>query len=71
MRGVYSEKLKGMKLSALIATLQAFQRKLGDVEVFTEYNDGRATFAEEPHPVVRHREIWKGHSAGKRYFIDL
>lgn len=60
-----------MKLSAVIAALEAEKTRLGDVEVFTEYNDGRCTTCETPRPQVKHREIWRGHPAGKRYFISL
>ena len=57
--------------------LQKELKQFGDVEVFTEDNDGRSTSASRVElskwrpTFVSHREIWKGHSDGKRHFINL
>lgn len=58
-----------MKISEVIAALESAQRELGDVELYSQVNDGRSTFAEKVNAKVVYTAIWAGHSQGKRNFL--
>lgn len=60
-----------MRISAMIARLQTLQEKVGDIELFSEYNDGRVTWAEPTNLNITNREIWPGHSAGRKNFVTV
>jgi hypothetical protein len=59
-----------MKLSEVIKYLIEELNTRGDVEVYKEENDGRATYSYKYRPVLKYREIWKGHPDGKRHYLD-
>jgi hypothetical protein len=61
-----------MKLEQLIAELQQQLALVGNVDLYTEVNDGRSTSAYSLRtPVIKYREIWKGHPAGKKWFLSI
>lgn len=59
-----------MKISEMIKVLQQTQTKQGDIELFSEQNDGYSTWAEPATISIQYREIWHKHPAGKKWFVS-
>lgn len=60
-----------MKISEIIKSFENLQKIYGNIDCVTEAGDGRSTWAEPPRPRVSYTEIWKGHPAGKKWFVTL
>lgn len=61
-----------MRLGSLIQALEEELKRVGDVDLFQEVNDGYTTGYYRIKDVkVRYEAIWKGHSQGKRHSISF
>lgn len=58
-----------MKLSEFIKYLQEQQKQIGDVELYTEVDDGRSTYSAKLNPRIIYRKIWPKHPDPAKWYL--